>query len=225
MYLPTTYIMNEATSPSLGGLVLICKKREATTCCSLESGNRHHIFNATLFPFVALHSKSINLSVCSSVHPFSDLPIHSSAHPAICWISIHWVTILCQVPYWEAIYFMVKYMDCSLKLPGVESWPWLLSIKSWVSYIDWALVSSSVGVGWELLKMYHRLVIRISVNLSKALSFCPEGIPFLFCFAFNPLFFPFFISSLLTSSSSSLSETQLVLSVNERVVFSGEMEG
>ena len=184
MYLPTTYIMNEATSPSLGGLVLICKKREATTCCSLESGNRHHIFNATLFPFVALHSKSINLSVCSPVHPFSDLPIHSSAHPAICWISIHWVTILCQVPYWEAIYFMVKYMDCSLKLPGVESWPWLLSIKSWVSYIDWALVSSSVGVGWELLKMYHRLVIRITVLIY------PRPFPFvlkeyLFCFVLH----------------------------------------
>lgn len=64
-----------------------------------------------------------------------------------------------------------------------------------------------------------------NINLSKALSFCPEGIPFLFCFAFNPLFFPFFISSLLTSSSSSLSETHLVLSVNERVVFSGEMGG
>lgn len=47
----------------------------------------------------------------------------------------------------------------------------------------------------------------------------------MFCFAFNPFFFPFFISLLLTSSSSSLSETQLVLSVHERVVFLGEMGG
>ena len=47
----------------------------------------------------------------------------------------------------------------------------------------------------------------------------------MFCFALNPLFFPFFVSSLLTSSSSSFSETQLVLSVHERVVFWGDMGG
>lgn len=45
----------------------------------------------------------------------------------------------------------------------------------------------------------------------------------MFGLAFNPLSFPFSISSLLNSSSSSLSETQLVLSVNERVVLGGEM--
>ena len=74
--------------------------------------------------------------------------------------------------------------------------------------------------------MYHRLVIRITVLIY------PRPFPFvlkeyLFCFVLHLILssFLFFISSLLTSSSSSLSETQLVLSVNERVVFSGEMEG
>ena len=130
-----------------------------------------------------LHNKSINPTKYSFIHPSSHSSIHPSIHP-IClslYLSIHLpITHLSNfyllsdyfvpAPYLEATYFMVRFIDYSLKPPEIESCP-LLQLYDLGCYSIGASVFSSVG--WEQQSnIYQRVVLKITRSID------PRPFPF-----------------------------------------------